>query len=421
VKRWLVAFTVFSLVLLAILPACGGGGDDGTSTPTKVVTATPTQTTTSSATPSAIPTSKTSTPSPTSGSPVKIGGITSWSGAAAMSGLNFADPAIKLVEWQVKQQGGILGGREVKVVKYDNRASVADAVAGAQKMMINDKISAMTFGGVSGAESAAMSEFAEENHILYVLFGAQEVKDPKYTLSATVGYDELIGRVSELATKVLHPKKVAMLTVDFADGRQRLPLLRSMLEVAGIQIVYEQYVPIDTTDMSPYVTQIRSKNPDMFYCDSGTSEFFLNTMKAFQDQGGWGAMKVVALAQAEQAKTRSGAQGVYVSTLWVPGMELPGAKKFEQDYATLNNNKIPDTNLVYYYNGLWTCIKAIELAGTDTDLEKIANMARFSGQLEWDTPMGHAHYTAESGGYPQLKATMTQIVDKKLVVVPIPE
>jgi len=48
-------------------------------------------------------------------------------------------------------------------------------------------------------------------------------------------------------------------------------------------------------------------------------------------------------------------------------------------------------------------------------------MARFSGRLEWDTPMGHAHYTADSGGYPQLKALMTQIVDKKLVVVPIPE
>ena len=57
-----------------------------------------------------------------------------------MSGLSYADPVIKLVEWQVKQQGGILGGRDVKIVRYDNRASVAEAVAGAQKLMIDDKV-----------------------------------------------------------------------------------------------------------------------------------------------------------------------------------------------------------------------------------------------------------------------------------------
>ena len=418
-KRWLVAFTVLSLVILAILTACGGGSDDETSTPAKTTTPTATSNTTTTAT----PTAKTSTPSPTSsGSPIKIGAITSWSGAAAMSGLSLADPIIKTVEWQVKQQGGILGGREVKIVKYDNRASVAEAVAGCQKLMTADKVSVLTLGGVSGAEADAMSTFAEENKILYVTYGAIEVTPNDFIISASVGYDELVGAVVNLANKLLHPKTVAIIAVDLSDGRRRVPLYKNGLEAAGTKTVYEQYVQIGSmTDMSAYVTQIRSKNPDLLIIDSGTSEFFMNTMQAFQDQGGWGNMKVVGLPQVEQAKARSGAQGVYIASLWVPGLPYPGAVKFEQDYATVNDGKSPSASQVYYYNCFWTAIEAIKLAGTDTDLEKIANMARFSGQLEWDTPMGHAHYTADSSGYPQLKAIMTQIVDKKLVVVPIPE
>jgi branched-chain amino acid transport system substrate-binding protein len=272
-KRWLLVFTVLISLIILLVPACGDKGDKPTNTPTAKPSGTAV-TTTPTATPTATPT-KTSTP--TSGSPVKIGGITSWSGAAAMSGLSYADPIIKLVEWQVKQQGGILGGRDVKVVKYDNRASVAEAVAGAQKLMVSDKVSALTFGGVSGAESAAISEYAEENHILYVLFGAMEVADPKYTLSASVGYDELVGAVNNLATKLLHPAKVAIIAIDLADGRQRVPLYKKGMEAAGIDIVYEQYVSITSmTDMSAYVTQIRSKSPDMLIVDAGTSEFFLD-------------------------------------------------------------------------------------------------------------------------------------------------
>jgi hypothetical protein len=51
-----------------------------------------------------------------------------------MTGL-LADPIIKLVEHQVKDMGGILGGRNIKIVKYDNRGSVAEAGAGAVQLI----------------------------------------------------------------------------------------------------------------------------------------------------------------------------------------------------------------------------------------------------------------------------------------------
>jgi hypothetical protein len=57
-------------------------------------------------------------------------------------------------------------------------------------------------------------------------------------------------------------------------------------------------------------------------------------------------------------------------------------------------------------------------SGTDIDRVVIAEAAR-SGKLEWDTPMGRAHYAPD--GTPGLNLIMAQIKDKKLVQVTVPD
>jgi len=79
---------------------------------------------------------------------------------------------------------------------------------------------------------------------------------------------------------------------------------------------------------------------------------------------------------------------------------------------------IASATQVYYYKCLWTAIYAIKLAGTDIDLVKIAEAVR-SGKLEWDTPMGHAHYMP--GGSSGLRPVMAHIEGGQLVPATIPE
>lgn len=181
-QRWLFVFTALALLIL-LVPACGGEEEETISTPmnTTVVTATPT------ATPTEMPiVTPTATPITTSSGPVKIGAVTAWSGPAAMSGLAIADPIIKLVEKQVQDLGGILGGRQVQIVRYDNRASVAEAQAGVKKLVLEDRVSAITLGGVSGAEMEAIAAAAEEIQVLYVSFGGLvKLAEMKFSVSAT--------------------------------------------------------------------------------------------------------------------------------------------------------------------------------------------------------------------------------------------
>ena len=98
---------------------------------------------------------------------------------------------------------------------------------------------------------------------------------------------------------------------------------------------------------------------------------------------------------------------------WAPGIDYPGMTKFQNDFQAMFG-KAPSSNQIYYYNSLWTAVYAIKLAGTDTDRVAIAQAAR-SGNLEWDTPMGHAHFQPD--GTSGLSLIIEQIVNKTPVYV----
>jgi len=405
-KRCLVLFTALSLLLLILLPACGGDKDGKTPTPT--LTATPITT----ASPTQI-----ATPSPAPTGTVKIGAINSWSGPAALSGVSLADPVIKLVEKQVKDQGGILGGREVKVIRYDNRASVAEAQAGVKKLYYDDKVSVITIGGVSGAEFNAVAAACEEEEILYVSIGhVEDLPKYKFTVNATVQGAVNRALTIKFINTVLKPTTAAVFGSDDSAAHLNMPAVKEALEAAGTKIVYFEYCTIDTTDYSPYLTKIKYEKPDLLYFYCGSNEAHISIAKQIMELGGWGDTEVFTLPAGESAKKQPGADGWYMFANWAPGLDYPGSVKYMNDYQAMYG-KLPSANQIYYYNSLWTAIYAVELAGTDTDRVAIAQAAR-SGNLEWDTPMGHAHFMPD--GTSGLSLIIEQVQDGAMVLVPLP-
>jgi branched-chain amino acid transport system substrate-binding protein len=365
-KLWLFLLVLGLLVLF--VPSCGGGGN-------KTVTTLP-PTSSSTATPVATPTPL---------GPVKIGAIESWSGPAAMSGLLLADPIINLVEKQVKDQGGILGGKDVEVVRYDNHASVTDAQAGVTKLVNDEKVSAITIGGVSSAEFEAVAAAAKENKVLYVcLAGLLKPQENMFTVTGTFNREHTYVTI-DFINKVLKPKTWAILADEGMSPRIDVGDVKTAVEAAGTTTVYEQYVPLTVMDFTSYLTEIKADKPDVLYLYLTTIERNITIAKQIDLSGGLGDIKVVTIPTVDSAKGMPGTQGWYMWTTWIPGLDNPGSVKFENDYQAMYG-QLPTANHVYFYNCLWTAIYAVKLAGTDTDLVKIAQATR-SGNLEWDTPM----------------------------------
>jgi ABC-type branched-subunit amino acid transport system substrate-binding protein len=397
-KYWLILLVLALLVFL--VPSCGGSGNKTVSTlpPTSGSTAMPI-----------------TTPAPLG--PVEIGAISSWSGPAAISGLNLADPIIQLVEKQVKDQGGILGGRDIDVVRYDNHASTDDAQTGVTKLVNDEKVSAITMGGVTAAEIEATAAAAEETKVLFVAFGPTlNPDDYQFTISATFK-SEHTAAVIDLMNKVLKPKTLAILSDEGISPRRDVGDVKTAVEAAGTKTVYEQYIPLTNMDFTSYLTEIKDDKPDVLYLYSAVTERVITVAKQILAMGGLGDTKVVTLPGIDTVKGIPSVQGWYLWTIWIPGLNNPGSVKFTNDYQAMFGQQ-PTANDVYYYNCLWTAIYAIKLAGTDTDLVKIAQAAR-SGNLEWDTPMGRAHYMPD--GSTGLRPVVAQIMDGKLVQVTIPQ
>ena len=382
-KTWIIV-SIALIFALSLLPACAEG-------PTPTPTSTPT-------------------------GPVKISGITAWSGPAGMSGA-IGDVCIDLVEYQVNElQGGILGGRELDLIGCDSRSTTAGCVACARQALYEDDAVAVVWGGFTGADVNAILDFCEENGLPFFFWGSIpfDICDKKFAARNSLAINSMM-TIADDTMKLLNPKTVAGLAYDTTDGHLFMNGWLEKLRAAGVEVLYEEYYPVDTMDFTPYLARIKSLNPDLLMTIA-TNEGYVYIAKQMYGLGGLPNTKVMADPPAETSMSEEGAQGWYYRALWYPGIDTPGGKKLEEDYYTLYKAK-PISYIAYYYNCVWSAINAIELAGT-TDRGKVAE-AVHSGNLVWEAPPGIFHFNTcgEPGHIPGM---YIQIVDRKLIPVEIP-
>ena len=388
-RRLVVILTVLILLLPILLTACGENGEE---TPTAISTATITDTTT-----------VTTTPAPNM-EPVKIGVIFTWSGPMSVAGI-LVDQVISLVEDQVKNAGGILGGREVKFYRGDDSGLISQSVAQAKKLALDNKVSILTLGGISAAHFAAVASAAEELKVPFVALSIiTHVATYNYS-ACTSGPEWAIGRTANFIIDYVKPKTVAYLGWDSSDCRDTMNGVegvigvRDRLKAAGIDIVYEDYFPQDTMDLSPYITKIKYLKPDLLVTGLNSAGQALMIFKEIAEQGGWGNIKYYNSTEASSSQSvvkMPAALGTYTAVAWLPGSDEPGMKAFEDAFKQ-KYNRLPDPNQAYFYNTMWIAIKAIELAGTD-DHDKVAQALR-SGSLEWDSALGPLRIGSDGIGY----------------------
>ena len=378
-KRCFFLFLVLSLLLI-LMPACGSG-DGGKP-------------------------------------PVKIGALNDWTGSGAIPGAFYADHAIKLVEKQVKDMGGILDGREVKFNKYDGNSTAKGMLTAANKALFAGKTPVLVWGGTSSVNGEVVSSFAEENKVLFIdqSILPTDISNLKYTLRGGLRYDEL-DIMAEYAVKALKAQKVAILNTDLAESHQVASRWEQRVNESGADVVYKDFTAMDIIDFTPYLTKIKYYNPDVLLTNMDMGSYTL-MVQQMTSQGGLGDIKIMASMPATWQISKPVVDGWYIYARWVPGLDNPSSQKFEQDYLAMFGDE-PDGTMEMMYDILWLSIKAIEVAGTDKDRVAIATAAR-SGNLSLDTPLGYVNWGTD--GEPAQKLGLLAHVEQgKLVPVQVPK
>jgi branched-chain amino acid transport system substrate-binding protein len=198
--------------------------------------------------------------------PVKIGLLLPSSGVDTAQGTD----ATKGFELYLRQAGSRAGGRELRLIKEDDRAKPDVAREKIRKLVEVDHVD-FVIGPISSAVVLAIRDYVHESGVpllvpaafTRVLTSPQQASPSIFRLSDTS--DQSNYPMGEWLMRHKPYRRMVVLAADFAGGRHSVEAFMAGFRAAGGEIVAEIYPPFDTADFSPYLKQIAAARGDAVY------------------------------------------------------------------------------------------------------------------------------------------------------------
>jgi branched-chain amino acid transport system substrate-binding protein len=227
---------------------------------------------------------------------VKIAYIEPLSGFMANVGESGAKNFRFIID-QVNAKGGVLGGKKLELVTFDNKLSPQESLV-ALKAATDQGIHYVTQGqgsSVAGALIDAINKHNERNPKNRVLFLNYAAVDPDFTNDKCsfwhFRFDANSDMKMEALTNMMKDdkgiKKVYLINQDYSFGHQVAKAAKEMIgkKMPGVQIVGEDLHPLARTkDFSPYVAKIKASGADTVITGNWGNDMSL-LVKASRDSG----------------------------------------------------------------------------------------------------------------------------------------
>lgn len=320
--------------------------------------------------------------------PIKIGVIYPIHTVNGKKGLEGAQLAAKMIN----EKGGLLGGRQVKIIAYDTNYSPVDGVAAVQRLINQDGVRLIT-GELTSTVALAVIPVVQAENALYVTTVA---KHPDITSGANTNVVRLNSTTAmdsefynaQLKKRVAD-RKIAVLVENTDYGRLMLKNLKTLF---GDQLTYSDFFGAQQSDFSSLVTNMRSRNPSVVCIAASAAEQSANILRGMQDLGfrpkdtclmpGLLNSDVVALAGAA-------AEGVFAAEIYVATSDNEFNNSFVQRFKA-GHGRVPEKMEELSFEGVWIIGEAIAKAGTADDIAKLVKTIRGG---TWLTPRGEISFS----------------------------
>jgi len=197
--------------------------------------------------------------------PIKIGALFSITGPASFLGEPERNTAQMVVN-EINAAGGI-NGRTVQLITYDTQGDATKAVQAANRLIKEDKVSAIIGPSITG-DTMAIIPIVEKARVPLISCSAGiKITEPvKKWVFKTAQNDSLaVSKLYEFLQK-RRTAKVAILTVSDSFGSSGREQLVKQAKKYGIQIVSDDtYGPKDT-DMTAQLTKVRGSQAQALIC-----------------------------------------------------------------------------------------------------------------------------------------------------------
>ena len=320
--------------------------------------------------------------------PIKIGFLAPLTGGAAQIGRDMVNG----FEMYLEETGQQIAGRKVEVIVEDTAGNPGTAITKFRKFAESDRVD-MVVGEAFAHIGYALAPKAEEFRMptIFPVIAADDLtqrKTSKWVVRLGWTGSQPSHPFGEYVAKTLGYKRVAVFGTDYAFGYEVVGGFQRTFEEAGGQVIQKLWAPLGTTDLAPYLSQIKREADAAFIIVVAASA--LRFPAQYQDAGLRGRLPVIggAVIVDESILPSFGdeALGVVTPLMYSAALDTPVNKRFVAEYRK-RYGKIPSYfSETCYTSGRWINEAARVVGGNVEDREKF--MAAFRKVEIPDAPRG---------------------------------
>ena len=328
--------------------------------------------------------------------PIRIGNLNSYTGGLAYAGENnFNGMSLYFdsINWTV-------AGRKIEIIKEDDQFNPQVGLQKAKKLVESDNVD-LVIGIQASNVALAVLNYMKQQKAFYVVSGAGTDAITwdryPYLFRTSISTFQLSTPMANYIYDNLG-KEIVTTASDYAGGRDVMAQFKRPYLARGGKVLKEIWPPLNTTDYSPYLTDIKSINPPVTY------DFMpgADAVRFIQQYSEFGLKEKMPLtgftiinSQTVSALGKA-AVGVISALTYVDTVDNPESKEFAANFKA--KYKIsPDLFADYGYVSAKTIGEALKMTGRRRDQQGQARRGDVQGQIQRAArPVPHGPGDAQS-------------------------
>jgi branched-chain amino acid transport system substrate-binding protein len=308
------------------------------------------------------------TPAEAQKGPIKVGLLAPTTGGAAQIGKDMVNGFNMWLE----ENGGQIAGRKVEVIVEDTQGQPAPALTKLRKLVESDKVhvlSGLLFAHVGYALAPKVDEY--KIPMLYPVVSADDLsqrKPSKWVVRTGWTSSQPNQPFGEYVAKTLGYKRVVTIANDYAFGWEQVAGFQRTYEENGGQVVQKLWPPLGTTDLAPFLSQIRKDADAVFAVMVAATA--LRFPRQYQDAGLKAKLPVIGggttFDEFVLPSLGDEAIGGITPLIYSAALDTPINRRFVKDYRA-KFGKVPS----YYSETMYTSARwiaeAAKAAGGDLE------------------------------------------------------
>lgn len=302
--------------------------------------------------------------------PIQIGIPVGLSGANSVVAPSVVQSS-ELAAAEINEAGGILG-RTVELVVADDGSGAQGAQRAFDSLVFQTGVDVLISMETSAARNAGLP-IVNRGQVPYIYTSFYEGRScsPWMYVNAWVPEQQVAPIVDHFMSEY-EAKTFFLIGSDYAFGRGMLEFTREYVEANGGEIVGEEYLPMDGSDWTSIISQLRGAEPDALITSTAGGAPNVTLTRQLRAAGVTIPYGNLAVDEGTAASMGEDAAGIYIAASYLTSIDSPENQaflaamedKFGADLRTPNDLSVPQYEAIYAYKA------AVEMAGT-TDAQPV--------------------------------------------------